>query len=82
MCYCLQVEKLDTKLRSLSVCGLDNMHLAYSQFFPPPPGLDPDTSDRVLKLVRDIGCWHQVRRHHAALQRCITAVTVMQPLST
>ena len=67
------MEKLDTKLRSLSVCGLDNMHLAYSQFFPPPPGLDPDTGDRVLKLVRDIGCWHQVRRDHAALQRCSTA---------
>ena len=57
-----EVDKLDTKLRSLNVMGLDTMHLDYTQFFGLPLGLTlgDETVERFLKLVRDIGSWHQV----------------------
>ena len=56
----LEVEKLDSKLRSLNVTGIDNLHLDYGQFFNVQSSeLD---SERLLRLINNIGAWHQVTR--------------------
>ena len=55
----LEVEKLDTKLRSLNVTGIDNLHLDYTQFFPVQCSSDQDR-ERLLRLINNIGSWHQV----------------------
>jgi len=53
----LEVEKLDSKLRSLNVTGIDNLHLDYGQFFHVQSSeLD---SERLLRLINNIGAWHQ-----------------------
>jgi len=56
-----EVDKLNTKLRSLNVLGLDNLHLEHRQFFGLPPGLSPgdENHERLIKLIREIGAWHQ-----------------------
>jgi len=58
-----EVEKLDTKLRSLNVLGLDQLHLDYNQFFSlTTDGIgdsDKNQTDRFMKLVQYIGTWHQ-----------------------
>ena len=58
-----EVDKLNTKLRSLNVLGLDNLHLEHRQFFGLPPGLSPgdENYEKLIKLIREIGAWHQVR---------------------
>ena len=57
-----EVDKLNTKLRSLCVLGLDDLHLDYHQFFGLPPGLvkGEESYDRFHRLISDIGSWHQV----------------------
>merc|ERR1719433_753724 len=53
----LEVEKLDTKLRSLNVTGIDNLHLDYGQFFN--VHASEGESSRLLKLINKIGSWQQ-----------------------
>ena len=55
----LEVEKLDTKLRSLNVTGIDNLHLDYTQFFPVQCSSELER-ERLLRLINNIGSWHQV----------------------
>ena len=55
----LEVEKLDTKLRSLNVTGIDNLHLDYGQFFTVQAS--EGESERLVKLINNIGSWQQVR---------------------
>jgi len=51
-----EVEKLNTKLRTLSVSGLDSLSLTYTQFFRTQ---EEEEDGRVTRLVEDIGCWQQ-----------------------
>merc|ERR1712038_1604548 len=51
-----EVEKLNTKLRTLSVSGLDSLSMTYTQFFRTQEG---EEERRVATLVEDIGCWQQ-----------------------
>merc|ERR1719210_1387325 len=53
----LEVEKLDTKLRSLNVTGIDNLHLDYGQFFTVQAS--EGESERLVKLINNIGSWQQ-----------------------
>ena len=55
----LEVEKLDTKLRSLNVTGIENLHLDYTQFFTLQCSSDLER-ERLLRLINNIGSWHQV----------------------
>ena len=59
-----EVDKLNTKLRSLNVMGLDNMHLDFMQFFGLPSSLNvgDESLERFQKLLREIGSWHQVKQ--------------------
>ena len=52
-----EVEKLDRKLKSLSVEGLDDLRIEYSDMFCSRPVQD---SEPLLDIVRDIGSWPQV----------------------
>ena len=56
-----EVEKLDRKLKSLSVDGLDDLRIHYSDMFcsRPEQELEP-----LLDIVRDIGSWPQVTCPH------------------
>ena len=56
----LEVEKLDTKLRSLNVTGIDHLHLDFTQFFPVQCSSELER-ERLLRLINNIGSWHQVR---------------------
>ena len=50
-----EVDKLDTKLRSLNVTGLDTLHLTYDMFFP------AHQQEKALgDLVVKIGSWSKV----------------------
>jgi len=51
-----EVEKLDRKLKSLSVDGLDDLRIEYSDMFCSRPVQD---SEPLLDIVRDIGSWPQ-----------------------
>ena len=57
-----EVEKLDRKLKSLSVDGLDDLRIEYSDMFcsRPVQQLEP-----LLDIVRDIGSWPQVTYPHS-----------------
>ena len=55
----LEVEKLDTKLRSLNVTGIEHLHLDYTQFFTVQCSSDLDR-ERLLRLINNIGSWQQV----------------------
>ena len=57
-----EVEKLDRKLKSLSVDGLDDLRIEYSDMFcsRPVQQLEP-----LLDIVRDIGSWPQVTCPHS-----------------
>ena len=55
----LEVEKLDTKLRSLNVTGIEHLHLDYTQFFTVQCSSDLER-ERLLRLINNIGSWHQV----------------------
>ena len=52
-----EVEKLDRKLKSLSVDGLDDLRIEYSDMFCSRPVQE---SEPLLDIVRDIGSWPQV----------------------
>ena len=52
------MEKLDRKLKSLSVEGLDDLRIEYSDMFCSRPVQE---SDQLLDIVRDIGSWPQVQ---------------------
>ena len=56
-----EVEKLDRKLKSLSVDGLDDLRIDYADMFcsRPEQELEP-----LLDIVRDIGSWPQVTCPH------------------
>ena len=52
-----EVEKLDRKLKSLNVDGLDDLRIEYSDMFC---SRSVQESDQLLDIVRDIGSWPQV----------------------
>lgn len=52
-----EVEKLDRKLKSMEVKGLDDLKLSYLDMFSRE---DVTLSETFLEMVRDIGCWPQV----------------------
>ena len=49
------MEKLDRRLKSLNVDGMDDFRIEYSDMFSPL-----QESDQLLDIVRDIGSWPQV----------------------
>ena len=53
-----EVEKLDKKLKSLNVDGLDDLRIEYSDMFC---GRSITESEQMLDIVRDIGSWPQVQ---------------------
>merc|ERR1712013_142560 len=54
-----EVEKLNTKLRTLNVSGLDCLKITFNQLFPPCRVITEDEEKRLPLLVEDIGSWHQ-----------------------
>ena len=54
-----EVDKLDKKLKSLSVNGLDDLRIEYSDMFCGRT-INESDSEQILDIVRDIGSWHQV----------------------
>lgn len=52
-----EVEKLDRKLKSLNVDGLDDLRIEYSDMFC---SRHIQESEQLLDIVRDIGSWPQV----------------------
>ena len=52
-----EVEKLDRKLKTLNVSGLDDLKIEYVHMFTSPTITQ---SDSFLDTVRDIGSWPQV----------------------
>jgi len=59
-----EVEKLDTKLRSLNVTGLDNLQLTYKQFFPSNISSSRESKNEIKfnSLMINIGSWPQDER--------------------
>ena len=51
-----EVDKLDVKLRSLNVTGMDNLCLTYNMVFS-----TLKQEDTIMKLMVKIGSWAQVR---------------------
>jgi len=54
-----EVEKLNTKLRTLNVSGLDCLKITFNQLFTPCRVITEDEEKRLPLLVEDIGSWHQ-----------------------
>jgi len=54
-----EVEKLNTKLRTLNVSGLDSLKITFNQFFTPYRVITEEEDRRLSTLVEDIGSWHQ-----------------------
>ena len=52
-----EVDKLDRKLKTLNVSGLDDLKIEYVHMFTSP---HITQSDSFLDTVRDIGSWPQV----------------------
>ena len=71
-----EVEKLDRKLKSLSVDGLDDLRIEYSDMFC---SRAVQESEPVLDIVRDIGSWPQVT---PVLNLCNPANPVVLPVRT
>jgi len=59
-----EVEKLDKKLRSLQVQGLDNLRLQYSQFFSSPFLQTEDSEQQFCKLLNKIGSWPEDEKEY------------------
>ena len=57
-----EVDKLNTKLRTLNVAGLDTFKMMYRQFFNMRTFGTEEEEMRFTQLVGDIGSWHQVSR--------------------
>ena len=55
-----EVDKLNTKLRTLNVNGLDSLRMTYQQFFKTETFRTEEEEQRFSQLVEDIGSWHQV----------------------
>ena len=55
-----EVDKLNTKLRTLNVNGLDSLRMTYQQFFKTETFRTAEEEQRFSRLVEDIGSWHQV----------------------
>jgi len=53
-----EVDKLDTKLRTLNVTGLDSLEMTYRQFFNRQTMNDEDERC-FIELIADIGSWQQ-----------------------
>ena len=51
----MEVQKLDAKLRSLTVTGLDSLHLTFDMFFPAQ-----HQENTVGGLVVRVGSWAEV----------------------
>ena len=58
-----EVDKLNTKLRTLNVTGLDTLKMTYRQFFNMRTFGTEEEEIRFTQLVTDIGSWHQVSRY-------------------
>merc|ERR1711962_402616 len=54
-----EVEKLDVKLRSLNVSGLDRLQLSYQQFFTSPFPHSEHDEKEFTELLTNIGSWPQ-----------------------
>ena len=57
---CKEVDKLNSKLRSLNVSGLDSLHISYRQFFSTTTFKMEEDERRLMELVEEIGSWYQV----------------------
>ena len=57
-----EVDKLNTKLNTLNVTGLDSLQMTYQQFFNTRTFNNQEEEMRFAQLVADIGPWHQVDR--------------------
>ena len=55
-----EVDKLNTKLRTLNVIGLDSLKMTYRQFFNMRTFGTEEEEIRFTQLVVDIGSWHNV----------------------
>ena len=58
-----EVDKLNTKLKTLNVTGLDSLQMTYQQFFNTRIFNNEEEYMRFAQLVTDIGSWHQVGRY-------------------
>jgi len=56
-----ETDKLDNKLRSLSVADLDELHLSYLQFFP---SCQEQDTTRLMGLIHEIGSWSQDEKEY------------------
>ena len=72
----LEVEKLDTKLRSLNVTGIEHLHLDYTQFFTVQCSSDQER-ERLLRLINNIGSWQQVS---LSVLSCLSATFIILKL--
>jgi len=72
-----EVEKLDRKLKSLSVEGLDDLRIEYSDMFCSRPVQD---SEPLLDIVRDIGSWPQDPYEYVLLCVILLFCTDITPL--
>ena len=58
-----EVDKLNTKLKTLNVTGLDSMQMTYQQFFNTRTFNNKEEGARFTQLLAEIGSWHQVGRY-------------------
>ena len=72
----LEVEKLDTKLRSLNVTGIEQLHLDYTQFFTVQCSSDQER-ERLFRLINNIGSWQQVS---LSVLSCLSATFIILKL--
>jgi len=59
-----EVEKLDKKLRSLEVEGLENLRLKYNQFFSSPFLETEESEQEFCKLLNKIGSWPEDEKEY------------------
>lgn len=59
-----EVEKLDVKLRSLNVSGLDRLKLTYKQFFTSPFLQTEQSEIEFTELLSSIGSWPQDEKEY------------------
>ena len=58
-----EVEKLNTKLKTLNVTGLDSLTMIYQQFFNTRTFNNEEEKMRFAHLLTEIGSWHKVGRY-------------------
>jgi len=59
-----EVDKLNVKLRSLNVSGLDRLKLSYKQFFPSPFLQTEQAEIQFTELLTTIGSWPQDEKEY------------------